>query len=892
MIIHIRKIKSRLLFNLKNRLYLIGILSILGLSGFAQERSLKSVLNDIEKNEQIYFSYNPDEIKQVKIPSNEALNKSNLENQLGPVLLNNGLLITKVNEKFYVIKKEASKFLDLTITDGETGDPLPFSIVRLIGTELGQVSDDYGRLKLVITKPSTSILSVSFLGFQDYRIAADTLAELTKLTVPLSPVPTSLNDFEIKEYLNVGIASDPMANSFRIYPQEMEILPGLSERDVLLSAQMIAGVNSNDESAAGINLRGSSRDNTLLYWNNIPIYHTAHYFGNISSFIPSSIGVLDIYKNYIPVKYGGAAAGIIDLQSRNAIDAESRVEGSINMTHIDLYAKLPFKKELGSFMIAGRRSYNDFIPTWTYNSYEEKLFSSTITVDDFTFEEGESSNDLNFTDFNFQWNFEPTSRTNLSASFVRSQSDFTYSERDREERINFDQNHNISSLGANINYQHRLNDNNALNATASYSQYQMGYSFLNLRNPSNPDDDDEESRTNDLYNFEFRLSNTRQLNRSNWLEYGYQLNLMDVTTSLEEENFIEEDDSTSLTTNGLSNAFFLDYSFKPTEKIELVLSSRFTQLSTIDDLLFSPQIKFNYKANKNLLFKASFGTYQQFLSTVKEQDFTLSNAVEQIWLLSDEENLIPVIRNNQLSAGFVYDANNWLFDLDVYQKDIDGLLARNLGFATLNEDGFEQGSERILGIDLTARKRWRYFRTWFNYSFQDSEVEFPELFPNSFASSLNIRHQLRLSSTYSLPKWEFSLGYTFKTGLPFTDVSDIIIRDDDERPPRRGDDNPPPPPPPGSDNEEDFFFLDFDSPNSSRLPNYHRVDVSIWHKWKSKGNKVKGEIGLSLMNIFNRQNVFDTSYFIDFDENDEVQLFQQTKYFLDFTPNLTFRVIF
>lgn len=864
------------------------ILSFVAFDSFSQERSLKSILNDIEKNAEVFFSYNPEEIKQIRIRSVDFNNKSSLEESLTPILLKNGLVINKVNEKFFVIKKESSKYLELRIIDRETNDPLPFSIVRLLGTELGQVSDEKGQLKLVVSKPSSTILSISFLGFQDFRIATDTLPQMGNFTIQLDPIPTSLNDFEIKEYLNVGIASDPMANSFRIYPQEMEILPGLSERDVLLSAQMIAGVNSNDESAAGINLRGSSRDNTLLYWNNIPIYHTAHYFGNISSFIPSAIGVLDIYKNYIPVKYGGAAAGVIDLQSRNTIDAKTRIEGSINMTHIDFYAKLPYKKETGSFMFAGRRSYNDFIPTWTYNSYEEKLFRTTITIDDFTFEEGESSNDLNFTDFNFQWNFDPSSKTSLSASFVRSKSDFFYSERDKEERINFDQNHNISSLGTNINYQHRINDNNSLLGTVSYSQYQMGYSFLNLRNPNNLDDDDEESRTNDLYNFEFRLSNTRKLNRNNWLEYGYQLNLMDVTTSLKEENFIEEDDSTLLTTSGMSNAFFLDYSFKPTEQIELILSSRFTQLSTIDDFLLSPQIKFNYKANKNLLFKASFGTYQQFLSTIKERDFTLSNAVEQIWLLSDEENLIPVIRNNQLSAGFVFDANNWLFDLDIYQKDIDGLLARNLGFATLNEDGFEQGSEMIFGIDLTVRKRWRYFRTWFNYSFQDSEVEFPDLFPNSFASSLNIRHQLRISGTYSLPKWEFSLGYTFKTGLPFTDVNDIVIRDDDERPPRRGDD---PPPPPSSD-DEDFFFLDFDSPNSSRLPNYHRVDVSIWHKWKSKGNKVKGEIGLSLMNIFNRQNVFDTNYFIDFDENDEVKLFQQTKYFLDFTPNLTFRVIF
>jgi len=862
------------------------------MSGLAQERSLKSVLNEVEKSEKIYFSYNPEEIRQVKVSLGENLSPDKIESILGSELLSSGLLITKVNPKFFVIKKEASKYLNLNIQDQETGDPLPYSIIRLEGTELGQVANEEGELKIVISKPTISVLNVSFLGFRDFRIAADTLDEISDLTIGLNPLPTSLNDVEIKEYLNVGIASDPMANSFRIYPQEMEILPGLSERDVLLSAQTIAGVNSNDESAAGINLRGSARDNTLLYWNNIPIYHSAHYFGNISSFIPSSIGVLDIYKNYIPVRYGGAAAGVIDLQSRNRIDASSRVEASVNMTHIDLFVKLPFQQELGSFMFAGRRSFNDYIPTWTYNSYEQKLFSSLITVGDDTFEEGESSNDLNFSDFNFQWNLAPSGSTNISASLVRSESDFFYSERDREERINFDQDHSIQSLGANFDFEKRLNDNNSLNATLSYSHYEMGYSFTNLRNPNNPDDDDFESRGNDLQNIEFRLSNTRQLNNASWLAYGYQLNIMDATTNIEAVNFIEEDDLDTLTTAGTSNAFFVDYSLKPNDKLELVLSSRLTQLNTIQELLFSPQVKLNYQLSNKLLFKSSYGTYQQFLSTIKEQNFTISNAVEQIWLLADEEELVPVIRNNQFSAGFLFDSNNWLFDLDFYYKDIDGLLARNLGFATLNDDGFEQGSERLFGIDLTVRKRWRYFRTWFNYSYQDSDVEFEELFPESFPSSLNIKHQLRATATYSLPKWEFSLGYSFKTGLPFTDVDDIIIRDDDDRPPRR-DGNPPPPPPPGVDlDDEDFLFLDFDSPNSSRLPNYHRADVSIWHKWKSRNEKVKGEIGLSFINIFNRQNVFDVNYFIDFDEDDNPAVLKQTKYFLSFTPNLTFRLIF
>lgn len=854
----------------------------------AQERTLKSILSQIEKDQNVYFSYNPDEVKNISI-SEFNLDNQEIEALLSKHLINSGLLISKINDSFYVIKKESSKFLSLKVLDSENKEALPFAVIKLENSSLGKVADDQGNLNIIIDKPSVSVLNVSFLGFEDYLIAADTLQELSEITISMLPVTTSLSQIEVKEYLNAGIASDPKANSFKVYPHKMDIIPGLSERDVLLSAQMIAGFNSNDESASGINLRGSSRDNTLLYWNNIPIYHTAHYFGHISSFIPSSIGEMDLYKNYIPVKYGGAAAGIIDLSSRNPIDPKITGEASVNLTHADLYLKLPFKKDYGSFMIAGRRSYNDIIPTWTYNSYETKLFSSTISdEDEEEIEEGEVDNNLDFSDFNFQWLYKPNSSTHISTSFVRSSSQFNYSERDRREKRNFDQEHHIKSLGSNLNFEKRLSDSHSINATMSYSAYEMGYLSKNLRKLNDPNDDDLESRDNELSNFELRLASTHQIKSNSWFSWGYQLNNIEANTSINSTKLVQEDDSDTLSSEGLINAGFIDYSISPNRNLELVLSSRFTKVSTIDDFFISPQVKLNYRLSDNLIFKSSYGIYHQFLSTIKEEDFTLSNAVEQVWLLADQTELVPVIANTQFSAGFLLNTENWLMDLDVYHKNIDGLLARNLGFATRNEDGYEQGYERLTGIDLTLRKRWRYFRVWSTYSFQDSQVEFPDLFRNAFPSSLNIRHQIRLTVAYSLPKWEFSLGYNYKSGLPFTDVNDIVIKDQDGNDDRPGGNVIP--------NDDDFFFLDFDAPNSSRLPNYQRVDASIWHRWSSK--KLKGEIGLSFVNVLDRKNIFDLSYYIERDEadepgeSDELEIYTRKKYFLRFTPNFTFRIIF
>ena len=849
------------------------------------------MLNDLEKKYSVYFSFNPDELRNERI--SYSGNSSSIEQILESILDKTALIFEKVKDQFYVVKHPESLYLDLSIIDEEAGTPLPYATIRLKGTSLGQVANEKGELKLVISNPKDAVLEISYLGFQARNIDLNTVDRNVPIRIDLKAEPLDLKDFEVKEYINVGIASDPKANSFRILPQQMEILPGLSERDILLSAQIISGLTSNDESASGINIRGSAPDNTLLYWNNVPIYHTAHYFGNISSFIPSSIGSVDIYKNYIPVRYGGATAGLVSIFSRNEIDAETKAEASINMTHADAYAKVPFKKDLGSIMLAFRRSYNDAVPTWTFNSYGTKLFGGETSdqqgVFQVTEDENDFSNDLSFSDVNLQWNYQPSGRSLFEASFVRSQSQFDYREVDEAEEIDLSQSHKITSLGVNLGWSYRLKDNYSIKSSLSVSDYDMSYSLNNIRDVNFGDD--IISRSNNVSNIEFRFTNKWRKDEKSVLEFGYQLNRLNVDNLISETEFFEEDETIDIGSEGLINALFADYNYKPNDKLEAVFSGRLSHIGTLGEAFFSPQVKLNYSPDNKVILKSSLGIYHQYLSTIQESELTLSNAVERHWLIADdnedEEGIpaVPTIVNRQATLGMIYNANSWLVDLDFYVKDIDGILAKNQGFNLVNEEGFENGFERLYGIDLTLRKRWKYFRTWFSYNFQDSQVELESISPDPFPSSFNIRHQFRLSTTYNWKKWEFSLGYIFKTGLPVTEITDLILVD-----PGGGFGDAP-----RDDEEEDdeaFFDITYSDPNQTRLPNYHRVDLSVWHKFGTDQSRLKGEMGLSIINLLNRRNTFNRSYSVDFDRNDEISIIERTKFFLQFTPNVSIRVWF
>lgn len=846
--------------------------------------SLKSALGQLEEEFNIRFSFDPNEIKGVKV--NRVTSTQGLENKLKDILRSTKLEFNNVDGRFYVIKEVSSKFIQFQITDSETNQPLPFTIIRQKETNLGVVTDENGMAKLVVSRPKGVVLEVLYLGFEDLNIGLDTVQSLSILNLKLQPEPLDLNDYEVKEYLNPGIASDPKANSFKILPQEMEILPGLAERDVLLSAQIISGVNSNDESASGINIRGSSRDNTLLYWNNVPVYHTAHYFGSISSFIPSSIGKLDVYKNYVPVMFGGASAGLIALESRNDVDNTVQAELSLNMTHGDAFVKTPLFKNKSSLMMAARRSYNDAIPTWTYNAYGEKLFGREIRDRQGIIYRSDFSNDLNFSDINLSWNYEPSDRTTINLSYLRSRSRFDYNESDLEQRRNIEQEHNVSSTGAGLSADYRLSDKQSIFGSLTFSNYQMDYEYINVRNPNLDADDDIQQRSNSVRNLEARVAHSQIIGKQNTLSFGYQFNSFDIENLINTQNFFEEDNAEEINSKSSIHAVFADFNLNPTENLELVFSGRLTHIESLQRTVFSPQFKLNYNIKPDFLLKTTYGVYHQYLSTIKESQFTISNAVEQHWLLADTDELVPLVVNKQLSFGFIHNRGSWLLDFDLFTKNIDGLLARNLGFGFTREDGFNQGSERIFGLDLTLRKRWQYFKSWFSYNFQDSEVSFNRLFPNSFASNLNIRHQLNFSNSYTKGNWEFSFGYTFKSGAPYTSINNIRLD-------RRNTMNPPPNlgpgPGPGPGNNGDFGIV-FSRPNGLRVGNYHRFDTSVWHRFQ--GEKWRGEVGLSLINLFNRTNVYNIGYLIDFNRDGEIVIVERTKFFLTFTPNFSIRFTF
>ena len=126
-----------------------------------------------------------------------------------------------------------------------------------------------------------------------------------------------------------------------------------------------------------------------------------------------------------------------------------------------------------------------------------------------------------------------------------------------------------------------------------------------------------------------------------------------------------------------------------------------------------------------------------------------------------------------------------------------------------------------------VRKQFQNYRAWLGYSFNNIQFDFPSIQLTEFSGNNDITHNLRLSNSLKIRKFQFSLGWQIRSGKPFTPIRSY---------------------------DPTSSMVEFESLNSSRLPVYHRMDVSILYDIElDKAKKYRMQLGISGLNLYNRE---------------------------------------
>lgn len=825
---------------------------------------IEKILKNLEHVYDVRFSYAAGLLENKK--AGLIATEGSLDEILGQLLSPYHLQFEKVNSDFYIIKLKEESAIEFQVMDAGSNSPLPYATLKIEGTSKGYVSDANGQFSIPVNEDLPNV-ELSFIGFEVLQFNLDSIRN--NQVIFLNSKDEELNEVVITEYINKGILADENSGSITILPWQMEVLPGMAENDILLSIQMLPGIISTNESASGINIRGSKIDHTFYYFNDIPLYTPSHYFGTISSLIPSAVGGVDIYKDYIPVEHGNATAGLVLAQSRiNRFD-KFFSEGNINLTHADIYTSAPLQSA-GSLSVGLRRSLNDYLLTPTYNAITDKLFEGSTTslyqstVTDGTFD---YTSQLKFMDANIVWDIPISTKDSLQASYILSQSNLSFDSQDDEAINRTIQLNNSSNIGGSIKYSHSWSPTVSTSLMGSVSKYDLNYSLENIRNFEG-DIDQFESRNNKVDNANIKLKNSLSLEDLGNIEIGYQYNRIS-TNIIYFSRDIYDDNSTetfeqSLMQDGSVNSAFLNY-FKSFPKSAIQTGLRFNTYSFLNSLNVEGYLKYQYEIIPDLKFDLVLGRFHQHLTALSEDQFTLANTDELLWSLPGAGEGLNLVRNDQLVGGFLYDDRKFLVDIDMYHKRLSGLNASNISPIL---DPFFDAEEQITGVDIFIKRRFRFVDSWVSYGYQNSLANVPDLTISNIPSAQNVEHQFQSAIVYKIDALSLSLGYTFRSGLRYTSARGIqeVV-----------------------ENGISYFAVDYEQTNSGSLPDYHRLDFSIWYPFNMSGKHFNGQIGLALMNITDHDNFLSRRYRIELDEDDLPVILEQENLLFGFTPNLSIR---
>lgn len=691
----------------------------------------------------------------------------------------------------------------------------------------------------------------------------ESIAEQTDLTFELISnryivVNAFENSFDIQElnkivlnsYLTKGISKQKDA-SFLIRPIRLGILPGLTEPDILESIQLLPGVVSPNETASGFLVRGGKMDQNRLLWDGINMYHKGHLFGMISPFNPNVTKHVSFINKGSHPRYGERASSVTSMRTNTAIEDRLKMQLGMNGINVDANIDVPIIKEKLGVQASVRSSYTDIYQSYTFDRLADKVFEST------KIKNGDNpNNDFDFLDFNVKLNYRLNPKNYIYASVISIDNELDYTLNRTDVSQSFNDRLSIKNSGYALGWEKSWTTRLKQKTSAYFSDYKLNYHFITVEADAEPSDFE---KRNVIFDSGISTEIIQKFNENNSASLGYQYVLKDVgyaflnTTNLQ---FILDEDKTVVQAHNI----YMNYDYSNSNGFDWSIGVRTSYFKELDVVRFEPRFLLHKTLFKNVALQISAEIKNQIISEIDEtvlSDLSLEN---RLWRLANGREF-PIINSRQVSAGLIYSNKGWTVDIDNYYKTLDGITALSLGFLNPNNSNFNIGEQRIYGIDLFLKKRFKNFKTWLSYSFNTSESKYENLNDNTyFTSRSNVKHAFSASLSYKISDFQMALGWRWQTGKPYT-VSSL--------------------------GANGFEFND--GINSGRLPDYHRLDFSSTYKfrWSSKG-KLRAKVGLSIRNIYDKNNLISTEYRGNNDFNSEIERID--RFAIGFTPNLMFRI--
>lgn len=732
---------------------------------------------------------------------------------------------------------ESSDFmmLHLRLTESGTGQPLAYAAVYDPAKKYFGFTDEQGDCFIRLPKSARGgSLKVHSLAYTDQTVSipygTDTYKEVSIRPEPVKVMPVTISS--IKKNLSLINGQSMYLSSAAI---DKLYGSNVFQKDVLRTLQMMPGVSAINDSKSSIRIRGANEEATLLVLDKMPVYRADHFYGIFGAFNSWYIKNINLYKNNLPVEYGGRTSGMLKMDSGSKPD-KFNLNVDLNLLNTGLMGDLPLSKNLAvrfsartTFTDLANSGFNDLSQRENLEMEHDKPRNEPNNI--------VSRPDFDFYDANGRLFFK-NGRHSFDANIFQSQDQFSqkYSKvfigkvGEKNDEI-FSQTSKWENITYGLNYTYAGKKTN-LAATLYRTSYAVQYDIAStlMRKEQNIPVLD----SIDIYN-DNRITDTGlRLSLSQSRSLPWMIGLEHI---IHDNNLYLENDRSPLfeiSRKAPESSFFAQATFGGHTGFMAEPAIRVTRFSSTGDLYLLPQVYLRYYFGENFFLKSSAGRQAQFVRQIEHEN--ILGQSQQFFAISNGTT-VPVGLGSNFMAGGWKSWGNVVLDVEAYYRTLDGAITHSTQRPGLRQPPSAQmpasfrlftGESRSYGVDIAIALESKKLFSMFAYTLSKSENRYTNVFKNQyFPSQEDSRHQVKWVNTYSAGRFDFSANYIGATGRPYLDLSSIQILAD------RSDINL-------------FNYL-------RNLPAYHRLDIGTFFKFRLGG--MDSRAGVSVYNVFDRVNV-------------------------------------
>ena len=195
----------------------------------------------------------------------------------------------------------------------------------------------------------------------------------------------SLDSLVVKSYQNTSLMKTNGNGKVTWDLKQMESLPKiLGNADPVRYAQMLPGVQTNNEFSAGLRIQGCDNQHNVITVGEVPIYNINHLLGFFSSFVSSHYPVMELTKSPESVQMANRLGAELTMELSDSIPSSINGEVSLGLISSQGTLRIPVTRRLG-VTLSLRGSYMNLLYSHWLREGDHRLrysfYDSNVTID-------------------------------------------------------------------------------------------------------------------------------------------------------------------------------------------------------------------------------------------------------------------------------------------------------------------------------------------------------------------------------------------------------------------------------------------------------------------------------------------------------------------------------